>query len=172
VRKKEGRDPEPSAGIIDSQSVKTTVIGGERGYDVGKKVNGRKRHILVDTIGMVLMVVVHAANIQDRDGARIVLEKVKGRFSRLKLIWADGWYAGQLIEWVKTACNWVLEIVKRPEGTKGFLVLPRRWVVERTFSWLGHCRRLSKDYEHLTAHSESMIYLAMIRIMVRRLTAS
>jgi putative transposase len=172
VRKKEGRDPEPSAGIIDSRSVKTTVIGGERGYDAGKKINGRKRHILVDTIGMVLMVVVHAANIQDRDGARIVLEKVKGRFSRLKLIWADGGYAGQLIEWVKTACNWVLEIVKRPEGTKGFLVLPRRWVVERTFSRLGHCRRLSKDYEHLTAHSESMIYLAMIRIMVRRLTAS
>ncbi len=172
VREKEGRDPEPSAAIIDSQSVKTTVIGGERGYDAGKQINGRKRHILVDTIGMVLMVVVHGAGIQDRDGARIVLEKVKDRFTRLKLIWADGAYAGQLVEWVKKACGWVLEIVKRPEGAKGFQVLPRRWVVERTFSWLGHCRRLSKDYEHLTAHSESMIYLAMTRIMIRRLAPS
>lgn len=172
VRQKEGRDPEPSAAIIDSQSVKTTVIGGERGYDAGKKVNGRKRHLLVDTIGMVMMVVVHAAGIQDRDGARILLEKTKARFTRLKLIWADGGYAGQLIEWVKKACGWILEIVKRPEGAKGFHVLPRRWVVERTFSWLGHCRRLSKDYEHLTAHSESMIYLAMTRIMIRRLAPS
>lgn len=172
VREKERRDPQPSAAILDSQSIKTTVIGGERGYDAGKKINGRKRHILVDTIGMVLVVVVHAASIQDRDGARMVLEKARGRFSRLQLIWADGGYAGLLIEWVKTMCNWILEIVKRPEGAKGFLVLPRRWVVERTFSWLGHCRRLSKDYEYLTTHSESMIYLAMIRIMIRRLAAS
>lgn len=115
------------------------------------------------------MVVVHAASIQDRDGAKLVLDKVKDRLPRLRLIWADGGYAGQLVDWVKTACGWVLEIVKRPDDVKGFRVLPRRWVVERTFAWLGKYRRLSKDYESLPETSEALIYTAMIHVMVRRL---
>jgi len=132
-------------------------------------VNGRKRHLLVDTIGLVLMVVVHAASIQDRDGAQLVLDKVRTTLPRLRLIWADGGYAGQLVEWVKSVCHWVLEIVKRSDDQKGFVVLPRRWVVERTFAWLGKYRRLSKDYEGLTETSEAMIYAAMVNLMTRRL---
>jgi putative transposase len=118
---------------------------------------------------LLLVVVVHAANIQDRDGAKFVLEKARQLFSRLQLIWADGGYAGKLIDWVKGTCNWVLEIVKRAPNVKGFQVLPRRWVVERTFGWLGQYRRLSKDYEVLTETSEAMIYAAMSHLMVRRL---
>jgi putative transposase len=115
------------------------------------------------------MVVVHAASVQDRDGAKLVLEKVKGRLPRLHLIWADGIYAGQLVDWVKTTCDWVLEIIKRRDDIQGFQVLPRRWVVERTFAWLGKYRRLSKDYEYLPETSEAWIYAAMIHVMVRRL---
>lgn len=172
VRVAAGRDPEPSAGILDSQSVKTTETPGPRGYDAGKKVNGRKRHILVDTLGLLLMVVVHVASLQDRDGAKLVLEKIRGRFPRLQLIWADGAYAGKLVDWVKRVCHLVLEIVKRPAGVKGFQVLPRRWVAERTLGWLGRYRRLSKDYEALPESSEAMIYIAMIHLMVRRLGRS
>lgn len=169
LRQADGREAEPSAAILDTQSVKTTSVKGVRGYDAGKKVKGRKRHILVDTLGLLLLVIVHAADIQDRDGAKLVLGKAKQLFSRLRLIWADGIYAGKLVDWVKETCGWILEIVKRDPNAKGFQILPRRWVVERTFGWLNHYRRLSKDYEVLPETSEAMIYAAMVHIMVRRL---
>ncbi|MGI5992284.1 MAG: IS5 family transposase [Methanosarcina sp.] len=165
-----GRKPEPSAAILDSQSIKTTETPGVRGYDAGKKIKGkkgRKRHILVDTIGLLLIVVVHTANIQDRDGAKLVLEQVKGTFSRLQLIWADAGYSGKLVDWTKEVCGWVLEIVKRNDDVKGFKVLPHRWIVERTFEWLGMYRRLSKNYEGLTESGQALIYAAMIHIMIR-----
>ena len=139
------RKPESSAAILDSQSIKTTETPGVRGYDAGKKIKGRKRHILVDTIGLLLIVVVHTANIQDRDGAKLVLERVKGTFSRLQLIWADAGYSGKLVDWTKVVCGWVLEIVKRSDDVKGFKVLPHRWIVERTFGWLGRYDTLLKS---------------------------
>jgi len=169
VRLADGRDKDPSAAIIDSQSVKTTEQGGEKGYDAGKKVNGRKRHILVDTLGLLLCVKVLAANIQDRDGAQALLSEVKERMPRLYLIWADGGYRGKLISWVATTCLWLLQVVKRNDDVKGFVVLPRRWVVERTFGWLGRNRRLSKDYERQCETSEAFVYLAMIHLMLKRL---
>jgi putative transposase len=131
-------------------------------------VNGRKRHIAVDTLGLIIAVVVHAANIQDRDGAKLVLAQLVV-YPRLRLIWADGGYAGALVQWVKEFAGWVLEIVRRSDSVKGFVVLKRRWVVERTFAWLGRQRRLSKDYEQLTETSEAMIYIAMTVLMARRL---
>lgn len=132
-------------------------------------MKGRKRHIVVDTLGLLLRCVVHPANVQDRDGAKLVLQALAKRFPRLKKVWADGGYSGQLVEQAKGWGKWVLEIVKKPESAQGFQVLPHRWIVERTFAWLGRFRRLSKDYEALAETSETMIRLAMIRLMLRRL---
>lgn len=184
VRLRAGREATPSATIIDSQSVKTTDRGGpERGFDGGKKINGRKRHILVDTLGLVLKARVHAADITDRDGAKPLLESIKGLFPRLGHIWADMGYRGAVIDWIKQHLGWTVEVVKRPSKwvrcpideepppMPRFTVLKRRWVVERTFAWLGQSRRMSKDYEYLPETSEAMIYAVMIRLMLKRLAA-
>jgi len=170
LRSQQGRDENASAGIVDSQSVKTSEEGAaERGFDAGKKVNGRKRHILVDTLGLLLAVKVHAADIQDRDGGKLLFESCRDSLPRLFLIWADGGYRGKLIEWVAVTCWWVLEIVKRSDDIAGFQLLPRRWVVERTFAWLSKHRRLSKDYERDCQTSEAWIYLAMVSIMLKHI---
>ena len=170
VRWVEGRKRNPSAAIIDSQSVKSTETSDERGYDAGKKINGRKRHILVDTIGLLLMVMVLPANLQDRDGARQLLAAFFARAPRrrVKHIWADGGDAGTLLEWSRKLWRCTIEIVKRTERHT-FKVLPRRWVVERTFGWLGRYRRLSRDYERQAKTGETIVYLAMIRLMLARL---
>lgn len=175
VRRKAGREATPSAGIVDAQSVKTTLVKGKRGYDSGKKVNGRKRHIIVDTMGLLLMVLVTAASVQDKPGAKLLLTRLHQRLHlpRLQLIWADGGYRGQpFVNWVKTTFGWVWQVIKRNADTKGFEVLPRRWVVERTFGWLNNYRRLSKDYEELPDTSETLIYIAMSQIMLRRLAGT
>jgi putative transposase len=169
VRLVEGRKRQASAGIIDSQSVKSTECSDERGYDAGKKVNGRKRHMLVDTLGLILLVMVLPANIQDRDGARQLLETffLRKSWRRVKHIWADGGYAGALLAWALKRWRCTLEIVKRTDA-HAFRVLPRRWVVERTFGWLGRYRRLNRDYERQASTGEVMVYLAMIRLMLAR----
>jgi len=171
VRRTEGRSEQPTAAIIDAQSVKgaATVGALSRGFDAGKKVNGRKRHVVVDTIGLLLLVMVTTASVQDRDGAHPVLAAMSTAFPAVTLVWADGGYAGKLVEWAKAAARIVLEIVKKPEGQRGFEVLPRRWVVERTLSWITGCRRLDRDYERLPATSEAMVKWAMIGVMTRRL---
>jgi putative transposase len=201
IRAHLGRDPQPSAGSIDSQSVKTTGVGGERGYDSGKKVKGRKRHVLVDTEGFVLTVSVHAADIMDRDGVKQLLphdphdpqHDIRTHFPRLRHVWLDSGYNGtnKGKDWIERTLGWSAQIVahrRRPSKVwifddlpddqidwskylppPGFRVLPRRWVVERTFAWQGQNRRLSKDYEQLCSTSEALIYVAMIRLMLRRL---
>jgi putative transposase len=173
VRRRDRRHKHPTAGVLDSQSVKSTAVAGIRGYDKGKNVNGRKRHLLVDTLGLLLAVVVTAASVQDRDGARLLLAQMKGACKKVRKVWVDGagalWARGQLLEWVAAHCRCRLELVLRPDDQKGFAVLPRRWVVERTFAWLNHHRRLSKDYERLTENSETWVYIVMTRVMLRRL---
>lgn len=170
VREVEGRQRQASAGIIDSQSVKSTECSEQRGYDAGKKVNGRKRHVLVDTLGLLLLVLVLPANIQDRDAARQLLETFFGQKPRRRLthIWADGGYAGALVTWALKLWRCTVQIVKRTDA-HSFRVLPRRWVVERTFGWLSRYRRLSRDYERQAQTGETMVYLAMIRLMLARL---
>jgi putative transposase len=173
VRQLEGRQRQATAGIIDSQSVKSTECSDQRGYDAGKKVNGRKRHVLVDTLGLVLLVLVLPANFQDRDAARHLLEKFFGQKSRrsLKHLWADGGYAGTLVVWAWKLWRCTVEIVRRTQAHT-FRVLPRRWVVERTFGWLGRYRRLNRDYERQAQTGETMVYVAMIRLMLARLARS
>jgi putative transposase len=175
VRQAAGRHAEPSGAVVDSQSVQTSEQGGVRGYDAAKNVSGRKRHVLVDTLGLVLLVVITAANAQDRAAARILLAALVTRFRRLRVIWADGAYAGSgLQEWVRHLRPWGkvrLEIVRRPKGQPGFTVLPWRWIVERTFAWLGRWRRLKSDYECLPETTEALIHIAMIRLMLRRLVS-
>jgi transposase len=173
VRAAAGRDPQPSAGVVDAQSVRTSEGGQDRGFDVAKKVTGRKRHLLVDTLGLVLAVVVTTASCQDRHGVRPLLQHPRDRYPRLGLIWADGGYAPgrdtTVLDWARRTLHVAITIVARTPGTRGFQPLPRRWVVERTFGWLVRHRRLARDYERLTSNSETMIKIAMIRLMAHRL---
>ncbi len=170
-RKRVGKDPNASAAIVDSQSMKTTEEGaGSNGYDAHKNVKGRKRHLLVDTLGLPLSVYVTPADVQDRTGARLLLDGLKPLVPRLKKIWADGAYNGEeLARWCEETGEWELEIVERARKAEGFQVLPKRWIVERTFSWLVRNRRLSKDYERKVQISETLIKVAMIRLILKRL---
>lgn len=173
VRVADGRDPQPSAAVLDSQSAKSCEGGEAIGYDAGKRVRGRKRHLLVDTCGLLLRTVVHSASVQDRAGAKLVLSGLRALFPQVGLVWVDGGYVNSvdagLVGWAHERENLQIVCVPRNADVKGFQVLPRRWVVERTFGWITRCRRLARDYERKTAHAEAMIQVAMIRLMAARL---
>lgn len=171
VRRTEDKRARPTAAILDSQSVKSDGHGGPVGYDAGKRIKGRKRHLLVDTLGLVLGVAVTPASTTERAGAQVVLGRVLGWFTWLRILWVDGGYTGETFaQWVKELRpKLAVEVVKRSDATAGFKVLPRRWVVERTFGWLMRQRRLVRDYETTTTSAEAWIYIAMIRIQLRRL---
>ncbi|MGO1163877.1 IS5 family transposase [Brucella sp. C7-11G] len=170
ARELTGKQPSPTAGVIDSQSVKTTESGGIRGFDAGKKINGRKRHIVVDTLGLMVGLVIHSAGIQDRDSAPDVLKTILKRWPWLRHIFADGGYAGPKLKGrLEKVGKFILKIVKRSDHAEGFKLLPRRWVVERTFAWLGRCRRLAKDFEKTIVSAEAWIYIANIRPLISRI---
>ena len=171
VRSAAGRRNEPSAAIIDSQSVRAaeTVAKDSRGWDQAKKINGRKRHIAVDALGLIVAIVITAASVQDRAAARALLWRLRSGHRRIRLVWADSGYAGKLVTWAKATLNLAVWIVKKKPGQRTFVVLPRRWIVERTFAWVSRYRRTVRDYERLPAHHEAAVLWAMITIMTRRL---
>ena len=172
ARASAGREAQPTAGIVDSQSVRTSESGGPRGYDAGKKINGRKRHILVDTLGLLLRGIVHPASVQDRDGLAALLTRIRRRFPFLALIFADGGYQGEVAATAARDERLELTVVKRSDTARGFVLLPRRWVVERSFAWFGRNRRLARDAETLIASSAALLYLAAIRLLTRRLAST
>jgi putative transposase len=171
ARRKAGRHKHPTAGCLDSQTVRCTHTPSTRGFDNAKRLVGRKRHVLVDTTGLLLAVMVTSAAVTDRDAARALLSQLAGSCKKLRRIWVDGGYRGPLVQWVAQHFRFCLQLVLRTDA-QAFVILPRRWVVERTFAWFGFNRRLARDYERLTETSETMIYLTMTRLMLRRLSRS